>query len=57
MSASQSSISILYAAAILEFQGDEPGGHFCAPCRIQTLPRNRTPALFRGGDNACDTID
>lgn len=30
MSASQSSISILYAAAILEFQGDEPGGHFCA---------------------------
>jgi hypothetical protein len=46
MSVSQSSISILYAAAILEFQGDEPGGHFCAPCRIQTLPRNRTPALF-----------
>jgi hypothetical protein len=31
MSASQSSIGILYAAAILEFQVDEPGGHFCAP--------------------------
>jgi hypothetical protein len=40
MSASQSSIGIFYAAAILEFQVDEPGGHFCAPCRMRRMLEN-----------------